>query len=93
MLTGEPNMNCAKTLDIGDMLTRNATPWRTTSVPLARERKFFQAIQNELSQKYGGMFVLIKDERLIGVYLDARSAYHVGSSKFGWEPFLVQKIS
>jgi hypothetical protein len=65
---------------------------RTVHTPLLRERRFLQAHRGRFALQYGGMFLLIKGDCLIGAYPEARSAYQAGSSQFGWEPFLVEKV-
>jgi hypothetical protein len=65
---------------------------RSDPTPLFRERRFLEAHRRRLSAKYKGMFLLIKGTDLVGAYPDARSAYRDGSSRFGWDPFLVQQV-
>jgi hypothetical protein len=65
---------------------------RATLTPLLRERRFLDAHRGELAARYRGLFLLVKGTRLVGAYPDVQTAYREGSSRFGWEPFLVQQI-
>jgi hypothetical protein len=65
---------------------------RTDTAPLLKERRFLQEHRSRWSVQYAGMFLLIKGDCLVGAYPDASSAYQAGSSRFGWEPFLVEKL-
>ena len=87
-------MNYAKTLSMDLLVTRPSTRPTANNArePLATERQFFQENHRELSLKYSGMFVLVKGEKVVGLYDDARTAYREGSRRFGWDPFLVQQI-
>ncbi len=61
-------------------------------MPLEREREYYLAHRAELLEKYKDMFVLIKEDRLIGAYPDAEAAYAAGLSQFGGEPFLIRQV-
>ena len=61
-------------------------------MPLEREREYYLAHKAELLEKYKNMFVLIKEDKLIGAYPDAEGAYAAGISQFGAVPFLVRQV-
>jgi hypothetical protein len=59
---------------------------------LAKEIQYFESHRAELLQKYVNMFVLIKEEEVIGAFADAETAYQDGLAKFGLKPFLVRQV-
>jgi len=61
-------------------------------MPLEKERQFYLAHKDELLAKYKNMYVLIKDDQLIGAFPDGETAYATGISKFGAQPFLVRQV-
>lgn len=56
------------------------------------ELKFYQEHRRELLERCRNFFVLIKGEKVVGVFPDAESAYRDGIAKFGLEPFLVKQV-
>jgi hypothetical protein len=61
-------------------------------MPLERELAYFSAERLSLLENHKGKFVLIKDEKLIGAFDTAATAYGKGVSMFGLEPFLVKQV-
>lgn len=59
---------------------------------LEQELKYFNSIRNELVKNHEGKFALIRDEKLVGTFDHAESAYNEGVRTFGTEPFLVKQI-
>jgi hypothetical protein len=61
-------------------------------MPLEREHEVYDRRRPELHQRYRGLFVLIKDDDLVGVYPDAEAAFREGVTRFGMVPFLVRQV-
>ena len=61
-------------------------------MPLETERRFYEAHRKELLQKYRNLFVLVKENDLIGVFPDAQTAHREGVNKFGLQPFLIKQV-
>ncbi len=60
---------------------------------LDKERKFYDEKHDELVSQHLGQFVLIKEEKLVGVYNKIEEALAEGARRFGMQPFLVRQIS
>lgn len=60
---------------------------------LSKEIKTYNENKEVLLRNSSGKFVLIKEDRIIGVYDTRNDAIKIGIDKFGNEPFLVKKIS
>ena len=60
---------------------------------LQQERKFFKANQAEWLKSYPGKFVLIKGDKLIGVFDNDANAVADGLRRFGSESFLVRGVN
>lgn len=61
---------------------------------LEKELAYFKKTQNELRTKNpGGGFAVIKDEVLLGIWLDRTDALKAGVEKWGAVPFLVKEIN
>lgn len=58
---------------------------------LAVEKSFFDQIKKSLEDQEG-RFVLIKGQKLIGVFADAETAFKTGVEMFGHEDFLVTEV-
>ena len=60
---------------------------------LSEEIKTYIENKEVLLRDSSGKFVLIKEDKIIGVYDTRNDAIKVGIDKFGNQPFLVKKIS
>lgn len=60
---------------------------------LTKETETYQNNKEDLLRESSGKFVLIKGEKIIGVYDTRNDAIKIGIDKFGNSPFLVKKIS
>ncbi|MBU3906648.1 MAG: hypothetical protein KKA64_00165 [Nanoarchaeota archaeon] len=60
---------------------------------LSKEIKTYNENKEVLLRDSSGKFVLIKEDKVIGVYDTRNDAIKIGIDKFGNEPFLVKKIS
>lgn len=61
--------------------------------PLQKEREFFKANQAEWVKMHSGKFVLVKGEKLIGVFDSDQKAVAEGLRLFGHESFLVRGVN
>jgi len=61
-------------------------------VPLKREFDYYLAHQAELVKDHNGKYVVIKDEKIIGVYDDQATALTETVKKHDLGSFLVQKV-
>lgn len=61
--------------------------------PLQKEREFFKANQAEWVKMHSGKFVLVKGEKLIGVFDSDQNAVAEGLRLFGSESFLVRGVN
>ncbi len=59
--------------------------------PLEKEFKYYLAHQDELVKKYNGKFVVIKDDKVIGVFDTKSEAIEEMTKKHELGTFLVQK--
>jgi len=59
---------------------------------LMKEIETYQAHKSELLAKWNGMFVLIKDDQVIGVFDTKMDAVRQGYERLGDVPFLVKQI-
>lgn len=59
--------------------------------PLDIEYKFYKSNQKELLQKYKDKILVIKGEKVEGVYDDEATAYQEAIKKFDLGSFLIQK--
>jgi len=62
-----------------------------TTDNLKKELEFFIANQKELVQKYGGKFVVIKDQKIEGVFDAELDAYNEAKKKFELGTFIIQQ--
>ncbi len=60
---------------------------------LQRELNYFKENQEKLVSKYGGKFLVIKDEEVKGAYDSEIEAYSDAKSKFELGTFLIQECS
>jgi uncharacterized protein (DUF1330 family) len=60
-------------------------------LPLEKEFEYFVKNQDELVKKYGGKYIVIKNEAVIGVFDDLMVAITETSKKEKRGTFLVQK--
>ena len=60
---------------------------------LEKERKYFDRKKAEFIAEYLGKFVLIKENKLIGVFNTVEDALSDGARRFGLSPFLVRQVS
>lgn len=59
---------------------------------LEKELDTFRKNQPQWSQAYGGKFVLVVNEELVGVYDDPGTAYEAGIERFGNIPMLIKQV-
>ena len=59
---------------------------------LKKELELFDKKKDELVKENLGKYVLIKENRIIGLYDTEKDAIKVGIDKFGNVPFLVKKV-
>ena len=59
---------------------------------LDSELKTYEANRDNLLQRYEGKYVLIKGDRILGVYDTKLDAVAVGHQQAGPEPFLVKRV-
>lgn len=52
---------------------------------------WFEANRPMIASTYPGMFVIVKDQAVVGAYPDYASAYSAGTAMFGTEEFLVKE--
>ncbi len=57
---------------------------------LTTELTFYETHQQELALNHSGKYLLIKNQRLQGIYETSQEAYEAAWQKFGSETFLVQ---
>jgi hypothetical protein len=60
---------------------------------LEKEVAYFAAHKDEWLQSYEGLFVLVKDEELVGAYASEEEAYRSGLERFGNAPFLIKRVT
>lgn len=65
----------------------------TTKNNLSKELDYYIKNQNGLVQKYNGKYLIIKDEKVVGVYNTSTEAYVEGKQKFELGTFLIQLVS
>lgn len=58
---------------------------------LKEELEYFKRNQEELVQKYEGKFLVIKDQKIVGVYDSEIEAYEDAQKKFPLGTFLIQQ--
>ena len=63
-----------------------------TASPLAREFEYYLANQAALVGQYNGMYVVIKDQQVVGVYDSQATAVSQAQQKYALGTFLVQKV-
>ncbi|HYG76809.1 MAG TPA: hypothetical protein VEK08_17530 [Planctomycetota bacterium] len=61
--------------------------------PLETELQTFAQLEPQLAATRGGLYVLVKDRDVIGVFQKQYDAIEEGYRRFGNEPFLVKKIT
>lgn len=60
---------------------------------LEKERKFFDRKKAEFIGDHLGRFVLIREDKLVGVFNTIEEAMSEGARRFGLSPFLVRQVS
>ena len=60
--------------------------------PLKKEKEFLKSHQQELVEKYPGMFAVIKGEHLFGCFETYDDALEAASEEYGAGPFLVRSV-
>ncbi len=63
------------------------------SIDLHRERAYYLAHQDTLAQLYGGQFVVIKGDVVLGTYDDAAWAAPQTRKRYEGGAFLVEKVA
>ena len=72
----------------------NAAGGNMKEATTSKELKFFDKVRDELRSKYpNGGFVVIKDDAVLGIWMNRTDALKVGIEKFGNVPFLVKNIN
>lgn len=61
--------------------------------PLAREFQTFNALREQLMKEHPGKFVLIKDDKQIGIFENELEAIEKGKEMFDQGSFLVNEIA
>lgn len=59
---------------------------------LKKEFEFYKKNQKMLVEKYDGLFLVIKDETVIGDFNTEIEAYSFGEKEYGLGSFLIQKV-
>ncbi len=59
---------------------------------LAKELKTFESNKRKLLRKAKGKFVLIKGDKVLGIFADKNEAIDAGYRQLGYVPFLVKQI-
>jgi hypothetical protein len=59
---------------------------------LEKERDYFNKHRNEWLKQHPGKFVLIKSDKLIGVFNNQTEALAEGARRFGMDSFLVRQV-
>lgn len=68
--------------------------YKKAKTMLRRELTYFKKIQDELRAKNpNGGYVVIKDNEVLGIWLNRTDALKVGIDKWGNVPFLVKDIN
>lgn len=57
---------------------------------LDKEFKYFLDNQQELVKKYANKFLMIKGDKIVGVFTNHMKAYENGEKKYGLGNFLIQ---
>jgi hypothetical protein len=60
---------------------------------LETELAYYRAHRDEWLKSYRDRFVLVKGEKLIGVFNTQEEALRVGARSFGLNSFLIQRVS
>ena len=60
--------------------------------PLIREKKLLRENQKELSDRFPGKYLLIKEEEVVGGFETYEQGVSVGAKLFGAGPFLVRSV-
>ena len=60
---------------------------------LEKERQVFSDKHSELISRYLGLFVVIKDEEIIGAVNTMDEVLAEGARRFGLQPFLVRQVT
>lgn len=60
---------------------------------LQRERAVFEAGIAEWRRAHAGRFVLIHGDEVVGFYDSLEAAFGDGTTRFGLDPFFVQRIT
>lgn len=62
------------------------------AMALETELRFYEVHRQEFLPQYRNLFVLIKKDKLVGVFSDAQTAHREGLTQFGLKPFLVKQV-
>lgn len=60
---------------------------------LEQERALFATHREELLVKYPGLFVVIKNDSVVGAFSTESEALACGAREFGLRPFLVRNVN
>lgn len=83
----------SKTMTLTRCLMGVCCVWQAIMSPLQTELEFFKANQAEWAKVHSGKFVLVKGEKLIGVFDSDQNAVAEGLRFFGSESFLVRGVN
>ena len=64
----------------------------TMSEMLKKEMETYNVHKSELIGRSKGKYVLVKDDRIVGVFDSEMDAAHQGYERFGNVPFLVKQV-
>ncbi len=60
---------------------------------LEKEFNYYVTNQEELVKKYNGKYIVIKDEKIVGDYINEADAYNDAITKYELGTFLIQLCS
>lgn len=59
---------------------------------LSQETHFYEQHKADYLERFPNLFVLIKDDRMLGPFPTAEAAYGEGLRAFGLQPFFVKQV-
>lgn len=57
-----------------------------------KELRYYKAHKDEFLERHANKFLVIKGDRLLGVYTTEKDAYEAGLKEFGNVPFLIKRV-
>lgn len=64
----------------------------TGSTVFARELAYYEQHKPEYLKTFPGLYVLIKDDQMLGPFPSAEAAYEIGINTYGLTPFLIKQV-